>query len=75
MGRPAKILPTPDTMGLVASRKLREPVMGIRKNSFNKLNLRSEHWERLYARQKLTVANIAIHYSTTAYFFTLKLHR
>src|SRR5690606_8063443 len=73
MGRPTKILPPPELMGLVASRKMREPVIGAKESSFTKLNLRPSHWEKFNTRQKFTAANITINRSTTAYFLTLKL--
>jgi hypothetical protein len=75
MGRRVKILPTSELMGLVASRKLRGPVIGFSSKSINKLklNLKPIHWERLNTRQKLTAANIALHLNTIAYTFTLNL--
>lgn len=73
MGRPTKILPPPELMGIVASRKIRESVMGVKGNSFTKLNLKSSHWEKLNTIQKFTAANITINRTATAYFLTLKL--
>ncbi|MCD1645753.1 hypothetical protein [Marinobacter adhaerens] len=73
MGRRTKIMPTPELMGVVACRKLRESVIGVKEHSFIKLNLKSSHWERLSTRQKFTAANITINRSTTAYFLTINL--
>lgn len=73
MGRPTKILPTPELMGVIATRKIREPVIGVKGNSFTKLNLKASHWEKLNTRQKFTAANITINRISTAYFLTLKL--
>ncbi|MBL3826558.1 MULTISPECIES: hypothetical protein [unclassified Marinobacter] len=73
MGRPNRILPTPELMGVVASRRLREPVIGVLGSSFTRLDFKKSQWKRYHTRQKLTAANITLHRIGKAYSLTLNL--
>lgn len=74
MGRRNQKLPTPTLMGVVASRRLHQPVSVVdHDDSFTMLQLRPAHWKKLSIKQKLTAANITLHREGETYAFTLVL--